>query len=194
LVFLAAVLHDAGKPETRSVDPLGEVHFLGHEQLGEEWTLRRAAALRFSNEETNFTARIVRHHMRPILLRVGGPITRRAVFRFFRATGPSGVAVSLFSLADTLATYCADLPAPLWDECIEMSATLLEGFFERPAEWVSPVPLLTGNDLIHEFGLAPGPQIGELLDALREAQAGGEIATREEALALAARGIGRPGK
>ena len=28
-----------------------------------------------------------------LLLQAGGPVTRRAVFRFFRATGPSGVLV-----------------------------------------------------------------------------------------------------
>jgi hypothetical protein len=36
------------------------------------------------------------------------------------------------------------------------------------------------------FKLAPGPQIGALLEQLREAQAAGEIATPEEGLALAA--------
>ena len=32
------------------------------------------------------------------------------------------------------------------------------------------------------FGLQPGPQIGEILSRLREAQAVGEIETKEEAL------------
>jgi len=33
--------------------------------------------------------------------------------------------------------------------------------------------------------MRPGPKIGELLEAVREAQASGEIATREEALSFA---------
>jgi len=37
--------------------------------------------------------------------------------------------------------------------------------------------------LINLFGLKPGPRIGEILEAVREAQAAGEVATREEALA-----------
>jgi hypothetical protein len=44
---------------------------------------------------------------------------------------------------------------------------------------------LNGNDLMAELDLAPGPQIGRLLEAIREAQAAGELHTREAALSLA---------
>lgn len=191
LMFLAALLHDSAKTDTRSINSAGEVHFLGHEQLGEERALERATALRFSREEAGYTAQIVRHHLQPMLLRVGGEITRRAVFRYFRSTGPSGVAVCLFSLADLLATYGPHLPPSEWKAALAVVVPLLEGYFERGAEIVHPVPFLSGNDLIREFGLAPGPQIGELLDTLREAQAAGEVGTRENALTLVSRGLGR---
>jgi hypothetical protein len=45
--------------------------------------------------------------------------------------------------------------------------------------------LITGRDLMAELGLEEGPVIGRLLAGVREAQASGEVATREEALALA---------
>jgi len=48
---------------------------------------------------------------------------------------------------------------------------------------VAPQKLVDGHDLINIFGLNPGPRIGQLLEAVREAQASGELATREEALA-----------
>jgi poly(A) polymerase len=191
LVFLAAVLHDAAKPETRTVDAAGGVHYLGHEQLGAEWALQRAAALRFSRDEADFVSKIVRHHMRPMLLGSSEPVTRRAVFRFFRATGPCGIAVSLFYLADFLAARRGESAPDAWPAAVETVHSLLEGYFERPDEMIRPAPLLAGDDLIREFGLCPGPQIGELLDALREAQAAGEVATRADALALVRRGLGR---
>jgi hypothetical protein len=40
-----------------------------------------------------------------------------------------------------------------------------------------------GHDVIDRFGIGPGPKVGEVLEAVREAQAAGEITTREEALA-----------
>jgi tRNA nucleotidyltransferase/poly(A) polymerase len=191
LVFLAAILHDAAKPETRSINALGEVHFLGHEQLGAEWAQHRAAALRFSREESEYVAGIVRHHMRPLLMVSSPPITRRAVFRFFRGTGPCGIAVSMFFLADALTAHGAEPSLQKWQAAVEIVHSLLEGYFERPEEVIRPAPLLTGDDLIREFELSPGPQIGELLDALREAQAAGEVGTREDAVALVERGLGR---
>ncbi|MBN1440134.1 MAG: CCA tRNA nucleotidyltransferase [Anaerolineales bacterium] len=191
LLFLAAILHDAAKPETRSVNALGEVHYLGHEQLGADWAQYRSAALRFSNDEADFISKIVRNHMRPRLLQSSGPVTRRAVFRFFRGTGPCGISVCLLFLADVLASHPAeDSPEP-WPSAVETVHSLLEGYFERPEEIVHPAPLLSGDDLMREFDLRPGPQIGELLDALREAQAAGEVGSREEALALVERGLGR---
>jgi tRNA nucleotidyltransferase/poly(A) polymerase len=191
LVFLAAVLHDAAKPETRLVNSIGEVHFLGHEQLGAEWALQRAAALRFSNDEADFVSKIVRNHMRPLLLNSSEPVTRRAVFRFFRGTGPCGIAVSLFFLADRLAARGDEPTLAEWRTAVETVHALLEGYFERPTEMIRPAPLLSGNELIRDFDLCPGPQIGELLDALREAQAAGEVTTRAEAVALIERGLGR---
>jgi hypothetical protein len=47
---------------------------------------------------------------------------------------------------------------------------------------VSPPKLIDGHDLINVFGINQGPRIGELLEAVREAQASGELTAREEAL------------
>jgi len=47
---------------------------------------------------------------------------------------------------------------------------------------VQPVKLIDGNDLINVFGMKPGPEIGRILEQILEAQAAGELTTREEAL------------
>jgi hypothetical protein len=44
--------------------------------------------------------------------------------------------------------------------------------------------LLDGHDLQSEFGLLPGPRVGDLLEAVREAQATGQVQTREAAMFL----------
>ena len=46
-------------------------------------------------------------------------------------------------------------------------------------------PLVRGDELAAELGIAAGPRVGELLEELAEAQYAGEIATREQALAYA---------
>ena len=48
-------------------------------------------------------------------------------------------------------------------------------------EQILPEPLLNGNDLIRE-GIQPGPEMGRLLNALRDLQLDGMISSRADAL------------
>jgi hypothetical protein len=126
---------------------------------------------------------ITRNHLRPILLaNLDALPTRRAVYHFFRDTGPAGVDICLLSLADALGTYGLRIPADIWQKQIEVIRTLFEAWWEFPQDYVIIPPLISGKDLIEEFNLEPGRLIGELLDSLREAQAMGIIHTREQAL------------
>ncbi len=184
-LFLAALYHDAGKPETAQEDESGRIRFFGHERVSAKLAGQRAHSLRLSRDEISRIKTVVRHHMRPhFLAQSGKPPTRRAVYRFFRDTRQAGVDICLLALADVMATYGSALPQDTWTGYLDVIRTLLEAWWERPQESVSPPTLLKGNDLISEFGLQPGPQIGELLELVREAQAAGQIETREQALKL----------
>lgn len=63
---------------------------------------------------------------------------------------------------------------------------------EIPPEKVAPPPLVTGDDLI-ALGLQPGPQFGQLLDALYDEQLDDRLATREQALARLEELLRNPG-
>ena len=184
----AAIFHDAAKPLTRSVDADGRIHNYEHEDAGAEITAGRMRALRFSNVEVERAAAIVRHHMRPHHLDKSG-LTRRATYRFFRDLGEAGVDVLLHALADHLATHGPDLDPARWLRRLELTRTLLDEYFGRREETVNPPALITGDDVMKALGLKPGPQVGRVLDAVREAQAAGEVRTREEALELGRRVI-----
>ena len=187
LLKLAALLHDVGKPETWSQGEDGHIHFYNHEPVGARMAAARLRALRFGHDEVARVRAMVRGHLRPAHLARAERVTRRAVYRYFRATGDAGIEVVLLSLADYLATCGPNLQEPYWGRRLEVAETLLTHYFERYLETVAPPPLVTGHDLMAELHLAEGPEIGRLLETLREAQAAGEINTREEALALARR-------
>jgi hypothetical protein len=61
---------------------------------------------------------------------------------------------------------------------------MLSEYWQRQTKVVDPAPLIDGHDLLREFDVQPGPRIGGLLEAVREAQASGEVTTRDEAFAL----------
>jgi poly(A) polymerase len=50
-----------------------------------------------------------------------------------------------------------------------------------------PEPLVRGDELAAELGIATGPELGDLLAEIEAAQYAGEVGTREEAVARARR-------
>jgi putative nucleotidyltransferase with HDIG domain len=187
LLKLAALLHDVGKPKTQSQDENGHFHFYNHEPVGAQIATARLQELRFSRDEIERMRVLVGQHLRPAHLARSERVTRRAIYRYFRATGCAGVDVVLLSLADHLAMWGPNLQEERWTRRLEVAQTLLTHCFEHYEETVDPPPLLSGNDLMASLALESGPRIGRLLEAIREAQAAGEISTREEALGLARR-------
>lgn len=186
LLLFAALYHDIAKPKTRSVESTGRIHFFEHHIEGAHMTSQRAHALRLSNPEIERLATIIRHHLRPIFLaQSADPPSRRAIYRFFRGAGPAGVDICLLSLADVLATYGPTLPQDTWVRHLDAVRALLEAWWENKEESISPPPLVNGHELIETFHLTPGPQIGRILEAIREAQAVGEIHDHTQALELA---------
>ncbi len=195
LLFLAALFHDVAKPQTKLLDEEGQLRFWDHDRQGAEIAAARARLLALSNEEVIWLETVIRMHMRILfhtnrLLKDGQPPTRRAVYRFFREAGEAGVGLCLLALADLRATYAQTLPQETWAAALDVVRLLLENWYEKPAESVAPPPLVSGNDVMRELNLKPGPKVGELLEAIREAQAMGEVSTREQALALARRRLG----
>jgi len=179
LLKWGALFHDVGKAETRTVGNDGRTHFYGHAETGARLTKARLGALRFPGKAIDFTSTLVAEHMR-LATSHKDTLTRRVAYRFYRDAGEAGVAVVLLALADALAVWGRGLTQTRWRVLLRNAKALFRAYFERPTEIVAPPALLTGHDLI-AMGLRPGPQMGRVLDALREAQAVGEIATREEA-------------
>ena len=142
-------------------------------------TLRR---LRFSRGEVNLGRAIAAHWGCPGQLRSAEAITRRDVYRFFHDTGEAGLDLLLLFLADQLAAQGMSPDLDQWERDLKFVAALLGDYYERHTEVVSPPKLIAGDDLMETFGLEEGPRLGELLEAVREAQAAGEIRTRREAL------------
>ena len=186
LLLLSALYHDVGKPAARTVDEAGNVHFYQHENIGAQSAYQRARILRLSRSECDRISCIVKNHMRPIFLAQAGEMpSRRSIYKFYQATGETGVDICLLSLADSLATYGTDLPQAKWIFLVDVARTLLEGWWEQPEEVVSPPILINGYDLLEEFQLKPGPLIGRILSLVREAQASGEIQSQSQALDFA---------
>ncbi len=182
LVFFAALYHDSGKPQVKTIDKEGRFRFFNHEELGSDLIEKRGTALRLSNEEINRVRLIVKGHMRPThLAHLEKEPTPRTIYRFFRDFKETGIDICLLSLADLLATYGPAIPQERWIKQIAVVEQLLNAWWKDPEKEIKPVSLIRGNDLLVEFDLKPGPIIGHLLELIREEQVEGNLKTREDA-------------
>jgi putative nucleotidyltransferase with HDIG domain len=185
LIKLAGLLHDVGKPARRTVEPDGEIWFLGHEQVGAELGAAIVERLRLSNREGEMVCQLVLHHLRPGFLSREPQLTRRAIYRFFKSLGDNGPACLLIWWADRMATRGPKSHLDQIDQQRARLEELLNAYFFQAAEVVKPPRLVDGRLLMQTFQLPPGPLIGQLLGAVEEAQAEGRIRSAEDALALA---------
>ena len=191
MLKLAALLHDIAKPQTKTFEDNGRMRFFGHSQEGAAVVRGIMERLRFSSVECDMVSKMTEHHLRPgQLAREGELPTQRAIYRYFRDTGDVGIDTIFLNLADHLAARGPMLIAENWREHADiMSYVIDKKLLEESV--VSPPKLISGHDLMEIFGMSPGPDIGTMLEAVREAQADGEVTTREEALLFIGRRLGR---
>lgn len=178
ILKLLALLHDVGKPSTRSVQPDGRVRFPRHEQAGLPILTRLCGRLRLGRLASSLVAGIEQHHLRPIHLASAPTVTETAQYRFFREAGEAAPLVLLHSWADLRATIGEEAEAFSRHQQFLRRAFRFyrTQFLASQAE-----PFLRGDDLITLFGIGPGPFMGYVLDHLQEAQATGIIASPEQA-------------
>ncbi len=191
LLKLAAVLHDIAKPQTKTFEPSGRMRFLGHAKDGADIVTGMLERLRFSTKEVKHVEMLVKHHLRPTQMSQGEMPTTKAIYRYFRDTGETGIDILFLSLADHLATRGPQLSLQNWEEHTKLVDYVLSQHSEQE-DAVRPPKLVDGHDLINIFSMKPGREIGKVLEAMREAQASHELTTREEALSFVEKMISFP--
>lgn len=179
----ATLLHDVGKPRTKQ--DLDGLSFHGHAEVGAEMAEAMLSRLRYSTDIAGRVKQLVHYHM------VALPHKRstasyeeqrleKEIRRFVHRRREL--------LPDLLKLMLADREAARGKRANEASrqayrlaiGRILEVFNEAPPK----PPLLTGQDVMELLGISPGPRVGEAIAFVKEAEAVGDVTTREEAEAL----------
>jgi tRNA nucleotidyltransferase/poly(A) polymerase len=189
LLFFAALLHDVAKPTTRVVYEDRSIHFPGHENAGALVAAERARFFNLGNDEIKWLRTVIAHHGSFFDLgrrteETGELPTRQAIYHYFRDAAGCGPDLIVLGLADLKGARDHRLTERAWTAYIETARALLENYWEKPGEAVSPPQLIDGNDVMELLAAKEGPLVGALLRDIREAQAIGVIKTREEAIAF----------
>jgi len=191
---LAALLHDIGKPKTRTRLPGGKVAFHHHEVKGAHMARARLTALRFSKEAVADVSRLVELHLR--FHGYGtGEWTDSAVRRYVSDAGPLLTRLHALTRADCTTRNAAKAQrlARAYDSLEERIAELAER-----EELASIRPDLDGHEIMQILGIKPGPLVGKAYAHLRELRLehgplGAERATQELLAWAADEGLDVPG-
>lgn len=154
---LAALLHDIGKIECRTVDEHGRVHFYDHEFIGSDVAKRILQRLKFDNKTIDEVCFIIRNHMR-----AKGfdndcrKMKEKSINKFMYTCGNEERFLRTCQVieADNLAhekSHCITGQYARFVECVKTSKMF---GYRLP---------INGDDVINEFGIEPGPIIKEIL-------------------------------
>jgi poly(A) polymerase len=161
---LAALLHDIGKPKTRSLLPDGRVAFHHHEVVGAKLARARLTALRFPSGVVADVSRLVELHLR--FHGYGtGEWTDSAVRRYVTDAGPLLTRLHALTRADctTRNQARAQRLARSYDSLEQRIADLASR-----EELARIRPDLDGNEIMRLLGIGPGPLVGRAYAYLLE--------------------------
>ena len=196
---LAALLHDVAKPSTKTTEDSGRIRFIGHHTEGAEVARSILTRLRFGRRGVEHVAALVRHHLRPRLMAQKGEMpSARALYRYYRDVGDVALDNLYLNTADYLAARGPLIEGSDWTEHCNLIRFILKDVHPQKSgvgsQSVKSLPKLVGGyDIMDRFVLSPGPVVGRLLEEVREAQASGEVWTREQAMDLVRNSLERGG-
>jgi tRNA nucleotidyltransferase (CCA-adding enzyme) len=155
---IAALLHDIAKPICFTIDKVGVGHFYGHDKKGDILSSQILRRLKFDNESIGEISLLVKEHMNVL-----EKPTDASVKRLINRVGVDLVP-DLFVLqrADALGSSSPEIRLEEIQRVEEKTRAILE----------AKVPLsigelaVNGKDLIQEFSIKPGEEIGNMLKFL----------------------------
>lgn len=182
LLTFIALLHDIGKPLTKSVRN-NQIHFYHHDRVGAKINQGIAKRLKLGRKTDRIITTATQHHTRLLNLHALGDITHRAKYRFFRDLDDASIDTLILTLADRMAKIKPSPNGKNHASILTLVTELMDYYFQEYSK-ITPKPLLDGNEIMETLNLKPGEKIGELLTLIENAEREGRISTREEAVKL----------
>jgi len=160
----AALLHDAGKPKTRRLEPGGGVSFHQHDLVGAKLARKRMQQLKFDTDTIKSVSRLIELHLRFFGYGDQG-WTDSAVRRYVRDGGELLTRLHALTRADvtTRNKRKADRLSFAYDD-LERRITAL-----REQEELDALrPDLSGEEIMELLGIKPGREVGEARNFMME--------------------------
>jgi tRNA nucleotidyltransferase/poly(A) polymerase len=180
---LACFMHDIGKFSTWTIEEdTGRHRFIKHEDVGAKMCVPILKNLAFSNKQIEYISYIIKKHMYPSAVVSSPELNEKVMMRYVRKSEDNAIDNILIAQADRLSALGPEITQKMVDDNISGLNNLLS-FYLSKKDNLKPLPkLLDGNDIMQILNIKPSKRLGEVVDALTEAQISGEVLTKEDAI------------
>ena len=125
---------------------------------------------------------MIKYHIYPSHVMNSPQITEKIMMRFVRKMGDNSIDDIILAQADRLSARGPEITDAIVENNITYLNMLLR-FYLETRETLKPLPkLLTGNDVMQLLNIKPSRELGEIMDALHEAQLSGDVLTKNHAI------------
>jgi tRNA nucleotidyltransferase (CCA-adding enzyme) len=173
----SAVFHDIAKPATKRFHETQGWTFHGHEVVGARWMKRifRRIGLPM-DDRLEYVTKMVRLHQRPIAL-VSEEVTDSAIRRLIYEAGND--IEELMDLCTADITTKSEWRKKKYQNNFGLVRQKIKDVEERDQlrNWKNPI---TGEEIMHRFGIKPSKKVGLIKDAVKEAILDGDILNNED--------------
>ncbi len=178
---LAGFMHDIGKFSTWTIEE-GKHRFIKHDDVGSKMAVKFLKDLHFSNKQIDYISSMIKYHIYPSHVMTAPQITEKIMMRYVRKMDTNSIDAIILAQADRLSARGPEITDAIVERNIS-SLNMLLKFYLETRENLLPLPkLLSGNDVMEILNIKPSHKLGEIMDALHEAQLSGDVSTKEHAI------------
>lgn len=186
---LAGFLHDIGKFSTWTIEEdTGRHRFIKHDDVGAKMAVPLLKKMSFSNKQIEYISSMIKNHIYPSQVMCAPEVDfstsngEKVMMRYIRKMDENVIDNIILAQADRLSARGVDIT----DEIVKKNISglnRLRDFYLKVRDTLEPLPiLLNGNDVMQILKIKPSKKLGEIMNALHEAQLSGDVITKEQAV------------
>lgn len=177
---LVGFLHDIGKFSTWTIEE-DKHRFIKHDDVGSKMVVKVLKKLNFSNKQIDYIAKMIKYHIYPSHLMCSPEITDKIMMRFVRRMDANAIDNIIIAQADRYSARGVEITEEIVEKNISSLNRLLNFYLEK-RDGLEPLPkLIDGNEVMRILNIKPSPKLGEIMDALHEAQLNGDVCDKTQA-------------
>ena len=181
---LAGFLHDIGKFSTWTIEEGGRHRFIKHDDVGSKMVVPLLRDLKFSKKQIEYISCMIKNHIYPSNVIVAPSLNDKVMMRYVRKMGDNVIDNIILAKADRLSARGVDITEEIVNANISGLDKLLD-FYLSKKDTLAPLPkLIDGREIMEILNIKPSPKLGEIINAINEAQLNGDISTHEDAVKM----------